>query len=112
MGGDSITLPDGYTRSSFQLPGYKRIDQQGNLVYAAYSQVSDFGLQVLFCRQPLAASTPLADLNRDGEVNLLDLNLVLRGMSEGPNSSIGDVDFDGRTTFNDLQMLLDQWGNR
>jgi hypothetical protein len=53
-----------------------------------------------------AATT--ADINSDGQVNTLDLSIVLSKW--GTNNTTADVNSDGVVNVNDLSMVLSNWG--
>lgn len=113
--GDFLTLPGDPVRPI--QPFWKHVGQNPlNTTLFAVAQFvddPDVEFKIAIIRQSLDSAHPLADLNRDGEVNALDLNIVIRGMSGGGTYEFsGDIDFDGAVDENDLQMLLDQWGER
>lgn len=113
--GDFLTLPSDPARPVQPLWRRAGQDPLSTTIFAIaqYDDDPEIEFKIAIIRQPIHASIPLADLNRDGEVNALDLNIVIRGMSGGGIYEFsGDIDFDGIVDENDLQMLLDQWGQR
>ncbi len=48
-----------------------------------------------------------SDLDRDGEVNFADLNIVLAAWDD--NAPQGDVNADGNVDFNDFNQVLSAW---
>jgi hypothetical protein len=113
--GDLLTLPGDPTRPIQPFWSHVGQDPLNTTIFAVAQFIDDPEIEWkdAIIRQSLDSAHPLADLNRDGEVNALDLNIVIRGMSGGGTYEFsGDIDFDGSVDENDLQMLLDQWGER
>jgi hypothetical protein len=54
-----------------------------------------------------AAQNPAADLNNDGQVNVIDLSMLL---SNWTKTGTGDINSDGAVNITDLSILLSSWG--
>jgi hypothetical protein len=50
----------------------------------------------------------MGDLDFDGDVDLADLSILLRGW--GTNAAESDVNKDGAVDLGDLSLLLNNWG--
>ena len=81
---------------SYFVVGAHENDDAGNNSGSAY----------VFAPQP-GAGCP-GDLNDDGEVNLVDLNILLS--SFGGSGNCGDINGDGETDLADLNTLLADFG--
>lgn len=89
--GNSVAMTDSYF-----VVGAHENDDAGNNSGSAY----------VFAPQP-GAGCP-GDLNDDGEVNLVDLNILLS--SFGGSGNCGDINGDGETDLADLNTLLADFG--
>jgi hypothetical protein len=112
--GDFLSLPGDAARPTQPFWSHVGQDPLNTTIFAVAQFIDDPDIEWkdAIIRQSLDSAHPLSDLNRDGEVNLLDLNILLRPIGPGEQGSYRDIDFDGQVDENDLQMILDQWGQR
>lgn len=117
IAGDRLTIPGDDPAKSRVIARHIGHNAGSTLIFthALLNDTPDIQYKIAIVRQHVSSSYPLADLNRDGIVDLLDLNILLDAMSKpvgSPESIAGDIDFNQRTDMNDLQILLRQWGQR
>jgi hypothetical protein len=78
-----------------------------------YNMASKHGLQVHFYRLGEITSTPSADLNCDGKVNLSDSAILMSWWGKNPSEATSrkspDINGDGRVDLCDSAIMMSQW---
>jgi hypothetical protein len=56
-------------------------------------------------------AVPAADLNLDGQVDLLDLQILTRNWLKQQSGLNGDLNGDGKVDFNDFGIMGENWSS-